>query len=124
MRIDTSILTAITIAYPILGACAIVAAGIFLADAIERHDPARLLMVAMFTLFGARFFLLGVSLGPSPALIDRFVAQAIAGSMDAAAAILAPAYLAIVVYRRWHRRRPMASPPPPPPQPCTEADPC
>ena len=104
MKIDPAVLTSITIAYPILAACAIIAAGIFLADAIERRDPARLLMVGMFVLLSARFMILGVALGPSPALIDRAIAQTIAGAIDSAIAILAPAYLVIEIYRRWRRR--------------------
>ena len=113
MRVDQTVLMSITIAYPILAACATVGAGIYLADAIERHDPSRLLMVAAFGLMAIRFALLATSLAPTPALFDRYLVQSIAGAIDSAAAVLVAPYVAIVVYRRWKRR----------PQ-CTEVDPC
>lgn len=103
--IDPLVLIAITIAYPILAACSTVAAGIYLADSIERKDPARLLMVGMFVLFAARFAILALSLGSYPAAIDRAIAQTIAGAVDSAAAVLAAPYVAIVVYRRRRRAR-------------------
>jgi hypothetical protein len=57
-----------------------------------------------------RFFLLSVSLGQEPALIDRYRAQEIAATIDFAALILVAPYLAIVItrrlsaYRRQQRR--------------------
>ena len=103
--IDPALLMSITIAYPILAACSIVGAGIYLADSIERKDLARLLMVGMFVLFAIRFAILAVSLGSVPAMIDRTIAQTIAGAVDSVAAVLAAPYVAIVVYRRRRRAR-------------------
>ena len=101
--IDPAVLMSITIAYPILAACAIVGAGIALADSIERNDPAQLLIAAALALAAARFAILAVSLGDSPALVDRYLAQTIAGAVDSAAAVLILPYVAICVYRRRRR---------------------
>lgn len=101
--IDPSVLMSITIAYPILAACAIVGAGIALANSIERNDPAQLLAAAALALFAVRLAILAVSLGEAPALVDRYMAQTIAGAIDSAAAVLILPYVTICIFRRRRR---------------------
>ena len=105
MRIGQEYITMIMISYPIWSAVLIIVFGLLLAELTERRDNALLLPAAASLLMAVRFFLLSVSLGQEPALIDRYRAQEIAATIDFAALILIAPYLAIVITRRLSEYR-------------------
>ena len=93
------------IGYPIWSAALIIVFGLLLAELTERRDNALLLPAAASLLMAIRFFILSVSLGQEPALIERYRAQEIAATIDFAALILILPYLAIVITRRLSEYR-------------------
>lgn len=105
MRIGQEYIIMIMISYPLWSAALIIVFGVLLAGLTERQDRALLLPAAASLLMAIRFFLLSVSLGEEPALLDRWRAQEIAATLDFAALILVAPYLAIVIGRRLNYYR-------------------
>jgi hypothetical protein len=99
MRIGQEYIMMIMISYPLWSAALIIVFGVLLTELTERQDRALLLPAAASLLMAIRFFLLSVSLGEEPALLDRYRAQEIAATLDFAALILVAPYLAIVIGR-------------------------
>lgn len=102
--IDQMYLAILALIYPVLVSLCIITAGIFIGDAIERSDPARLIGAATFITFAARFAILSIVL-PGNSGIDRYAAQEIAVLLDACGAGFGLAYLVVIVRRRHRRHR-------------------